>query len=664
MAFTSLAPLLTRLWQPGCFVVRGGLRCAWRFESECELPWEEFRGRLLDPSATRQRRRFVCWDLLPLVDSTPGPEPILSLLWDPAEGKLHVTRGLLCHVWRAESAGNIVESTESTRWLRERVGTLSLLDPDDDLEAEIVRLIEFAVLGTSRLPLTSVEAPLPAFSFGQLAYVPGIQSELAPDATCRPRSTWLELLASTPVDSLSTDRQAKIVEFSLRAAAGAEIPVVADALAAWLPDGSLLARLRQVYNEVSLSPYTDFVDNTIAFLREAVARGHIDAAGHIDFLTGLLRQLSRHLTAYDLVLFHYRGANYPDALLLDTLLRESLRLAGPYAKLFLESHIEGRRRRRGLRMGCLLRHHYEGHAVPDQPTSPGENARVLPSPFRRVPEDQIEHTRLRSRQLFVEQPLRNLVGPEQRAILNQAWADLVDAPEARELGIALFLDRPLGFFKAPAEVDQTPLLSYEAFSRRIATQRLHALRRLAQELNLDMAEATWQSAATCIGQPIVGVGQSQIPESTRPAVSLADASRVSDDFIFMRTMRSSARRFWEAFPEVNLPCSAPTRDLPRSAVAHSRPLRRERVQNHCIRSRGEAPFGSRCKLERHDRTPRRRTPALAFVAANPLTRDIESAWGVVESHGFGSYRTRAFAAPKSTFAVPSSPKRNGLRTMS
>ena len=27
-----------------------------------------------------------------------------------------------------------------------------------------------AVVGTSRLPLTSVEAPLPAFTFGQLAY--------------------------------------------------------------------------------------------------------------------------------------------------------------------------------------------------------------------------------------------------------------------------------------------------------------------------------------------------------------------------------------------------------------------------------------------------------------------------------------------------------------
>ena len=38
----------------------------------------------------------------------------------------------------------------------------------------LIRLLFHAVVGTSRLPLTSIEAPLPAFSFGQLLYCHGI----------------------------------------------------------------------------------------------------------------------------------------------------------------------------------------------------------------------------------------------------------------------------------------------------------------------------------------------------------------------------------------------------------------------------------------------------------------------------------------------------------
>ena len=47
--------------------------------------------------------------------------------------------------------------------------------------------------------------------------------------------------------------------------------------------------------------------------------------------------------------------------------------------------------------------------------------------------------------------------------------------ELRELGTALYLDRPLGVYKEPAEVDRTPLLSYEAFSLTIAEARLRNL---------------------------------------------------------------------------------------------------------------------------------------------------------------------------------------------
>ncbi len=45
----------------------------------------------------------------------------------------------------------------------------------------------------------------------------------------------------------------------------------------------------------------------------------------------------------------------------------------------------------------------------------------------------------------------------------------------RELGTALFLDRPLGCGKLPGQVDRTPLLSYEAFSHARTIERLRQL---------------------------------------------------------------------------------------------------------------------------------------------------------------------------------------------
>ena len=101
---------------------------------------------------------------------------------------------------------------------------------------------------------------------------------------------------------------------------------------------------------------------------------------HADFLANLLRRLCRHLTAFDLVTFHHRGANYPDALLLDDALKRCLRHPG-----LLSTRLQRPR----LRQAWLLRRHYEGHLVPDAPTSEGENVRVLPAAFPRVPEEQI-----------------------------------------------------------------------------------------------------------------------------------------------------------------------------------------------------------------------------------------------------------------------------------
>ena len=47
----------------------------------------------------------------------------------------------------------------------------------------------------------------------------------------------------------------------------------------------------------------------------------------------------------------------------------------------------------------------------------------------------------------------------------------------RELGVAIFIDRPLGGLKAPGEPDLSPLLAHEAFSRSLAERALGELAR-------------------------------------------------------------------------------------------------------------------------------------------------------------------------------------------
>src|SRR5262249_60344449 len=80
-----------------------------------------------------------------------------------------------------------------------------------------------------------------------------------------------------------------------------------------------------------------------------------------------------------------------------------------------------------------------------------------------------------TRQLFADDPLQTWLQPEDQGLLRQCLADLEHPTELRELGTALFLDRPLGTARHPLEPDLTPLLSYVAFSRSLAERRLDFL---------------------------------------------------------------------------------------------------------------------------------------------------------------------------------------------
>jgi hypothetical protein len=281
---------------------------------------------------------------------------------------------------------------------------------------------------------------LPAFSLGDLAYF------YQPVCCTASMTTAEQLIDRGLVATRSWREKAKLLEAVIRFTAPAGLSAAAQRFAGrWqhlgLSAAQLAALLRTVFNDVALSPYTDFVDKTLAFVEQLVEAAHLTSADQIDFLSFLLRQLARHLTAYDLVVFHHRGANYPDALLLDAVLRAYLALAERHTECFTASAQDTeadakckRIRRRALRMGVLLRWQYEGHPVPDAPTSPGENSRVLPAPFGRVPEEQILDPKRRDRQLFASEPLP--LTEFGQALLRQSIADLVHDAELRELGTA------------------------------------------------------------------------------------------------------------------------------------------------------------------------------------------------------------------------------------
>jgi hypothetical protein len=534
---------------PAHFFAGPGIALEWEHPSTEELPWEIFQGRLLERALTRQTRTFEVWNIHTVEGGARSAEPLLAVMLDLAAGELHVTRGLLCYVWEGYHAGdNVYLSRETTRWVRELVGTIPLarLRDSNELRADLTGCLFAAVVGVSRLPLTSVEAPLPAFALGQLAYFYCPQS--ARDGG--PMRSWPDLLAGALTEERSWTEIAKLHEALLRATPAEELDQAAARLVERWREldytlDNLLALLRTVFNEISLSPWTDFVKKALRLVNLLVEGGHLGVAEQAEFLGYLLRQLTRHVTAYNLVTFHHRGANYPDALLLDLVLKEYLRLIERHAELFAKREgRQGRLLRRALRQGYLLRRHYEGLLVPDAPTSPGENARVLPPPHQRVPLEQIVQVVKRTRRLYQGDPLPGHLGEQSRRVLRQSGEDLRHWEELQELGMAVFIDRPLGVFKAPGESDQTVLLSYAAFSKALAAQRLEQLARddalglCAEEVERLREELLAWRVEDAPWVPLTAVGR-----ETRPVVSLADALKVSEDFALVHALPRGVREF-------------------------------------------------------------------------------------------------------------------------
>src|SRR5262249_12834370 len=138
----------------------------------------------------------------------------------------------------------------------------------------------------------------------------------------------------------SWSEQVKLLEIVLRSCSAEELADGAVQFARrWREIGHAADDIPRLvltmFDEIALSPYTNFVDKTIRFLCLLEEQGALRAEEHADLVNSLLRRIGRHLTAFDLVTFHHRGANYPDALLLDALLKAYLVIAERRSDLFL-----------------------------------------------------------------------------------------------------------------------------------------------------------------------------------------------------------------------------------------------------------------------------------------------------------------------------------------
>ena len=540
--------------------------------------WEVYRGHLLGEKQTRETAGFESWDFVLHSDEPCCDGPLLSVKYEAAAGRLHVTRNVLVHAWETwEPQPNVLESRPTQAWHRELVGTLELAGFSDNtvLENTLRECLYLAVVGTSRLPTTSLESPLPAFSLGRLAYFPGVQRP-----STQPLRTVEEVLPIAV--AAGTAESARALEALLRASEAADVPPLAEEWAGamraykscedgarppvYSPGAKDAARcgdvLKALVGQVSLSPYTRFGDNFAALLRCLSQDDLLGPQAIVDLIGHILRHLARHLTAFDLVTFHNRGANYPDALFLDRLLRDYAALLDRQPELFLppeSENVAARRRRRALRQAVLIRRQYEGHPVTEIPTSPGENLRVWPAEFPRVPDDELQYPVKRRHRLYANDPLEDWPASQQwHAALRQAMSDVRHPAELRELGTATFLDRPLGVFMQPGEVDRTPLVSYEAVSREIAAERLGLFRRWGM---LDKAECA--ALRMLLEQlPIAGIPAAAYNLPRRPGVpALEDAQQAAGDFVFVATTRASATALLQYLRRESLP-GVPAENMP------------------------------------------------------------------------------------------------------
>ena len=529
---------VTRVLQPHCLYASPPLQLRVEFCPAETIAWERFQGHLLGASATRQVRQFASWNVrlatIPAELEGTTPEPILSLKWDHDDATLFIVRYLLVEGWETyEPTPGVIASRPARQSLAELVAAVDVAAASSqaDLHAQVEQGVRLALTGVSRLPIVSVESPHPLFSYGWCCG--GVHSDSSATIARDPLSLFHSELSAAGGESGRV--RPWLFEFVLRACALEQVEEVADAMIARIadPKAKIPPLLQAVFHHVSLTPMTDFLQKWLHLLDVLAKPARLGVEASIDLAGYMLRHLIRHLTAYDLHRFHSFGANYPDAVFLDQLLRRMVNWSITERPRFVGQEPCAVLRRRALRMGWMARTHYEGLPVPDHPTSQGENLRVLPGMVA-VPEDQITRPQSRSRKLFLEQPTSQLFLGDAMLVLADALNDLELPQERAELGRAVYLDRPFGILKPMGAIDKTPLISSLAYSESIAAGRWKSLQEQGWLRN-----RAWQSPPSAI---VGGVSVSRYPTAPRSGViSLADARLAAEDFCWLVTTPSSRR---------------------------------------------------------------------------------------------------------------------------
>ncbi len=556
---------------PGAFFAPEPRAIRFSFVPSLCWRWEIISGRLLDPALTRNEAEFAAWHVHQ-ADDAGEFQPRLSILYQAEENRLYVVRHIQVYGHEAyESAPHVIETRAVRKWTRELAGWVDVARGDaaiseDQIAAGCRRLLFQAVCGASRLPVASHESQLPAFAVGELGYWPSLAAAISanraeqrnlPDIPLRQPEQLLKLALRPELPRLE---RAKLLEAALRATPTDRVVALAEL---WHEPGqahangesNLVSVVTRLFNHLGLTPYIPIETRLALFLNrlmqhhEAQAEDSAQRSELIDLVALLLLQLARHLAAFDLRLFHNFGADYPDLLLLDALLRVYDSWLERLPEMVFPSAVnppqassagcedrQQAQRRLAWLLASLLRKEHEGLRVPEAPTSPGENQRVLPAPLIHVDDAEIMEPRLRSKRLFADDAWEVPRSEGHKELLAAAAGDLQTAAGQRLLGEALFLDRPLGALRAPDMVDDTPLLSYVAFSRSLAQARL---RKMHQFHWLD--KDTFQNLKAAIADlPIGGIAASELPGQPRlGVVSLEDARLNLPDFVFLRTTRSS-----------------------------------------------------------------------------------------------------------------------------
>lgn len=527
----EFAALAARLLAPGRFYVRTPLSLRFepaRLESR---RWQLYKGELVPPQQTRDVAAFHQASLFADLPGYPCLGPVISLLLSEDGSTILVLRGFAVHGHEAFGEGNVIQTRAAVLWQEERIRTVDATSPRR--EEESAGGVQAALRGTSRLAITSVESPHPLYAHGLLGLRPLL---LGMDAASG------HALADLLRPDQDTSDLARSLDFILRLSESKEVAK----LAAWLGRTPTLATPEQRarllatwFTEVALTPDLGQAVKMLQLLRHWLSEREYQKR-----LSAWLRQLAWHLTAFDLRRFHHQGANYPDALFLDELLR---RLCEAIAS---SDHLESRTAS-ALRLGSWHRCNLDGLAVPSRATSVGENRRVSPLGEPPVPETELVDPGQRSRQLFVKEPFAAAYASF-LPLIQKAWAMPWSDEDLLDLGRATFLDRPLGIFKEFQgwRRDQTPLAAYRMVSRSIAQRRLEDAHVRGWLDRQGLRESLEQLSALQISG--IAAGDLQLPKPRAGVVCLEDANRVAGDFVVTHSLQAAAQAFLES---LDLRCS-------------------------------------------------------------------------------------------------------------